>query len=122
MRVAVLVLSACAFAACASDPMLAARGAYSAGDYVAARAAIDELIADDGSNAHLWRAERSMVDLAQGQPKAAIAGLRSARDAYDDAEGSDALGWLGSVLLDDRQMRYQGYDYEKILLRALLGR
>ena len=121
MRVAVLVLSACAFAACASDPMLAARGAYSAGDYVAARAAIDELIADDGSNAHLWRAERSMVDLAQAQPKAAIAGLRSARDAYDDAEGSDALGWLGSVLLDDRQMRYQGYDYEKILLRALLG-
>lgn len=121
MRAAAFASLVFVLAACASDPMLAARGAFSAGDYDGARGAIEELIADDGSNAHLWRAERSMVDLAQRQPKAAIEVLRMARDAYDDAEGSDALGWLGSVLLDDRQMRYQGYDYEKVLLRALLG-
>ena len=107
--------------ACASDPMAAARESYSRGSYAEARGFVEELIADDASNAHLWRAERAMVDLALQQPKDAISALRAARDQYDDAEGSDALGWFGAMLLDDRQMRYQGYDYEKVLLRAMLG-
>lgn len=121
MRVLSIGFLLVVLAGCAADPMEAARVAYSSGDYAGARAGIVELIDSDPSNAHLWRAERAMVDLALREPKDAISALRTARDQYDDAEGSDALGWLGSVLLDDRQMRYQGYDYEKVLLRALLG-
>ncbi len=112
---------AVAFAGCATDPMPQVRQWYATGDYVLARDALAQQVANGGDDTHLYRAEKAILDLAVADPVAAVRELRAARDRYDELSGGDALGWFGSVLLDDRQLTYQGYDYEKVLLRALLA-
>ena len=77
------------------------------------------LVQDDSDNAHVWLLERAVASLALGDPKAAIADLRRARDRFQDDQGTDYSGWFQSVLLDDRSLEYQGADFEVVLIRAI---
>ena len=101
--------------------MVHVRGAYTAGDYEAAQHELDQLRRDDPGNAHVYALERSMTDLALGDAQAAEDDLRFARDRLDQLSSDDALAWLSSVMLDDRQLEYAGADYEQVLVRALLA-
>lgn len=107
---------------CAGDPMIKAREEFALGRYPEAHAEISRLIDDDPSNAHVYRLERSVVSLALGSPRDSIADLRAARDRLDDLRsGKDYAGWFTSVMLDDRQLEYDGADYEHVLVRAMLA-
>jgi hypothetical protein len=107
---------------CASDPMPEIRAAYYAGNYAWANEELGKLVQDDPSNAHVYRLERSMTELALLRPQDAEAELRRARDRLDDLAGStSATEWLASVMLDDRQLDYTGADYEHVLVRAMLA-
>lgn len=108
-------------AACASDPMHGARAAWAAGDFAQAAAQVRELEQGGGGNVHLWQLERGIAELAVGKPQDSVAALRAARDRLDDLAGKGAGEWFGSVLLDDRQLDFEGYDYEKVLVRAVLA-
>jgi hypothetical protein len=119
-----LILGAIAFlgVSCAGDPMVKAREDYALGRYPEAHAEISALIEDDPSSAHVWRLERSVVSLALGDPKGSVDDLRAARDRLDDLRsGTDYFGWFKSVMLDDRQLEYDGADYEHVLVRAMLA-
>ena len=107
--------------ACAGAPIEDARRSYALGDYAQAEQDLGKGLEADPSNAHVWRLEQGVVQLALGRPRDSIQNLRSARDRLDDLGGTNAAEWLGSVLLDDRQLDYAGYDYEHVLVRALLA-
>jgi len=104
---------------CAGDPMLQVRRDFASGRYELARIGLTELVQDDSDNAHVWLLERAVASLALGDPKAAIADLRRARDRFQDVQGTDYSGWFQSVLLDDRSLEYQGADFEVVLIRAI---
>lgn len=112
-----LGLSSCAI----SDPIGEFRASYAAGDYEGAREVLGQLLDDDSGNAHIYALERSITNLALGDPQAAENNLRFARDQLDKLGDNNALQWLSSVLLDDRQLEYGGADYEQVLVRAMLA-
>lgn len=92
---------------------------YEQGSYDAAR---DRLLAlEDGGDAHLYRAERGIVELARGEPGEATDALRASRDRMAELSSDSFFGSLGSMLLDDRQLDWSGADYEKVLIRAILA-
>ncbi len=62
-----------------------------------------------------------MAELALGNPAQAERALKSARDRFEDIAGHGAGEWFASVLLDDRQLDYEGADYEHVLVRAMLA-
>ncbi len=107
--------------ACASDPMPQIRRDFAAGRYDAARDALAAAEAAAGGDRHVYALERAVTELAVGDPDAAEAALRAARDRLDALQGGGALEWLGAVLLDERQTDYAGADYETVLVRALLA-
>ena len=121
MRAVVSLLILLAVAACATDPMPEIRAAYDAGDYRFAQERLRELQEDGGGDAHVYAMERALAEFAIGDPRAAESALRFARDRLDSLQGNDALAWLSSVLLDDRQLDYSGADYEQVMVRALLA-
>jgi hypothetical protein len=97
------------------------RRAYGAGNFEKASEMLAGLEKKDSSNAHLYGMERSLPLLALGQPAEAERELKRARDRLDALTGKGAFEWFSAMLLDDRQNDYEGADYEKVLVRALLS-
>lgn len=106
---------------CAGDPMVEVRRDFALGRYGAAYERVTEALEDAGGDAHLYRLERAIIALALRDTRSAIEDLRIARDRLDDVQGADWGGWVKSLFLDDRQLVYQGADYERVLVRALLA-
>ncbi len=115
------ILLICAAASCAGDPMAEVRAQYALGRYGAAYERVSEILRNAGSDEHLYRLERAIVALALRDPRRAVQDLRIARDRLDEVEGADWSGWIQSMFLDDRQLVYQGADYERVMVRALLA-
>ncbi|HHI79743.1 MAG TPA: hypothetical protein ENK02_07160 [Planctomycetes bacterium] len=106
---------------CSSSPMPEIRRAYASGNFQRASEMLASLEKRDPSNAHLYGMERSLPLLAMARPAEAEKELRNARDRLDELTGKGAWEWFSSMLLDDRQNDYEGADYEKVLVRALLS-
>jgi uncharacterized protein len=107
--------------ACASDPMIPVRAAYSAGEYESARDQLEALRKSDSDNAHLYGLELAVVQQALANPKAAVAVMRKARDTMDRLAEGNYTDWAASAFLDDRSTTYPGADYEHVLVRAMLA-
>ena len=108
-------------ASCAGGGSAKVRPGFDSGRYQESREKLTRLGRKDPRNEHLYLLERGVVSLALEQPADAVRDLRLARDRLDDLAGSDYSGWFQSVLLDDRQLAYQGADYEHVLVRAMLA-
>ena len=108
-------------ASCAGNSTGNVRRDFDAGLYGASYEKLTGLSRKDGRNEHLHLLERGMVSLALERPADAVRDLRLARDRLDDRSGTDYGGWLRSVMLDDRQLAFQGADYEHVLVRAMLA-
>ena len=108
-------------ASCAGGGSAKVRPGFDSGRYQESREKLTRLARKDPRNEHLYLLERGVVSLALEQPADAVRDLRLARDRLDDLAGSDYSGWFQSVLLDDRQLAYQGADYEHVLVRAMLA-
>ena len=106
---------------CSSSPMPEIRRAYSSGNFEKASEMLVGLEKSDPSNAHLYGMQRSLPLLALAKPAEAEKELRRARDRMDALTGKGAFEWFSAMLLDDRQNDYEGADYEKVLVRALLS-
>ncbi len=97
------------------------RRAYAGGNFEKASEMLADLEKSDPSNAHLYGMERSLPLLCLAKPGEAEKELRGARDRLDALSGKGAWEWFSAMLLDDRQNDYEGADYEKVLVRALLS-
>jgi hypothetical protein len=90
---------------------------------------LDQAVADideglkkgKAKEADVLKLERSIVDLAAGQPKAAEQTLREVRDHFDHLEQASAAESAMSMLTDAQAKSYAGEDYEKVLIRAFLA-
>lgn len=120
-RLLTLVGVALGVAACASDPMVGIREAYSVGDYRSAVDRLLELKKRDASNAHLYQLELGIAHQANLDPAAAVAVLRKARDTLDTKAEGSYTDWATSVFLDDRSTSYPAADYEHVLVRVMLA-
>ena len=115
------------------------RGFYHEGDFAAADAAVDKVIAKEADaqieevdrteatqvrsgkgDTYLLLLEKGMTQLALGQPKTAIELFRTARDELDAHYARDVKQYFASVVSDDRALDYQGADYEHIMVRVML--
>ncbi|MBK8979689.1 MAG: hypothetical protein IPM29_27635 [Planctomycetes bacterium] len=105
----------------ATDEMIEARQVYSAGDYVRANQLVEELVADGGSDAHVYQLEQGMTELALGDPDAAISCWRAARDKFDELAGEGFGETVAAWMSDDTELDYEGSTYERVLVRALLA-
>jgi uncharacterized protein len=65
--------------------------------------------------------DRSMVLLAQGQPREAERVLRTVRDKFDQLEETSYAEQGLSLLTDDNTQAYAGEDYERVLIRGFLA-
>ena len=109
------------FVSCAGGQRTNVRREFDEGRYQSSHEKLTGLVRKDGKNEHLYLLERGVVSLALDRAGDAVRDLRLARDRLDDLAGTDYGGWLSSMMLDDRQLAYQGADYEQVLVRAMLA-
>ena len=121
LKLALLPAAFLLLASCAGGGSAKVRPGFDSGRYQESREKLTRLGRKDPRNEHLYLLERGVVSMALEQPGEAVKELRLARDRLDDLAGSDYSGWFQSVLLDDRQLAYQGADYEHVLVRAMLA-
>jgi hypothetical protein len=91
------------------------------GDRVGVRDELAELAADAGGDAHVYQLNLGLAELALGDPAAAIAALRAARDGLDRSKAAGFADWVAASLADDRALPYEGWDYEHVLVRVMLA-
>lgn len=106
---------------CGGGQAVKVRREFDEGRYQSSHEKLTALGRKDRKNGHLYLLERGVVSLALERPADTVRDLRLARDSLDDLAGSDYGGWLRSMMLDDRQLAYQGADYEQVLVRAMLA-
>ena len=116
-----LVAGVFAVVSCSSPSLDSVRGSYRAGDYAAARDELARIAAEDRGNASLYALERGMVELALGDAETAVREWRRARDQLDEQAGIDVTERITSFLTDDRQLDFEAFDYEQVLVRAMLA-
>ncbi|MHC4934142.1 MAG: COG3014 family protein [Planctomycetota bacterium] len=131
-----LALSACR---AHSEKVAEFRAYYHEGDFGAADAAVDKVIAKESGaeveevdrteatqvrsgkgDTYLLLLEKGMTQLALGQPKTATQLFRTARDEMDAHCARNVKQYFASVMSDDRALDYQGADYEHIMVRVML--
>jgi hypothetical protein len=127
-----------------STKVEALRSEYGAGRYAEAEAVVDALLAEEAGLAPeavsgavfevaeidpskgevlLFLLEKSMLRLAQDDPRSAVTLLRLARDQLDENFQYDTGAFLGefsSMVGDDRARDYSGADYDHIMVRVML--
>jgi len=118
---AALTLTGLTLGACASDPMAPVRDAYWRGDYQSAWRQLQEVREDYADDRHLYDMELAVIANAVADPDAAVAALREARDRLDELGGRGFYESFAAMMLDDRSLDYEGADYEKVLVRAMLA-
>ena len=62
-----------------------------------------------------------MIELVQGNPRAAETRLRDIRDRFDHLEQKSLGESAASMWLDDQSRSYAGEDYEKVCIRCFLA-
>src|SRR4051812_4876583 len=73
------------------------------------------------SDADVLKLDRSIVQLAAGQPKQAEQTLREIRDRFDYLDQPAIAEKALSSLTDANHTAYHGEDYEKVLVRVFLA-
>ncbi len=97
------------------------REGFYSGDLQQAATTLDEGIKRDRHDIDVLLLERSMVELAEGNPKQSEQILRQVRDRFDYLEQASLGETALAVLTDDTRKSYSGEDYEKVLIRAFLS-
>lgn len=118
-----LVVTILAVSGCAShsDRVWIVRQEFQSGRLDAAREAVDKQLKGRKSETDVFLLDKAMIELASGHPKEAEKILRGVRDRFDEFEQKDAGEVTLSMLTDDNAQSYQGEDYEKVLIRAMLA-
>jgi uncharacterized protein len=97
------------------------REGFYSGDLQQAATAIDGGIKHDRHDTEVLLLERSIVELAEGNPKLSEQNLRQVRDRFDYLEQASLGETALAMLTDDTRKSYAGEDYEKVLIRAFLS-
>ncbi|HVC95943.1 MAG TPA: hypothetical protein VND64_19795 [Pirellulales bacterium] len=97
------------------------RESFYSGDLQQAAKTLDEGTKRDRHDIDVLLLERSMVELAEGNPKQSEQILRQVRDRFDYLEQASLGETALAVLTDDTRKSYSGEDYEKVLIRAFLS-
>ncbi len=119
---AAAVLGACLLlGGCASDPLVRIRADFDAGRYGVCEKELEEARRENPGDAHLYALDQGIVHLALEKPKETLKDLRFARDKLDELSGRGFFESFKALFLDDRQLDYEGADYEKVLVRAVLA-
>ncbi len=124
-----------------SDRLQAFRTSYGSGEFHAAEAEVDAVLAketgvdarlltqpralsrlpevssDDG---YLLLLEKGMARIGEDDADGAIDLFRRARNELDAHWRADAVDFMKSALIDDTQLDYAGADYEHVLVRVML--
>ncbi|HUY33227.1 MAG TPA: hypothetical protein VMV69_10635 [Pirellulales bacterium] len=101
--------------------LLTIRDGFYSGDLQQAAAALDEGIQRDRRDREVLSLERSIIELADGNPKGCEQTLRQVRDRFDYLEQASLGETVLATLTDDTRKSYAGEDYEKVLIRAFLS-
>lgn len=111
------------FAGCAThyDRIQPVRNDFYTGKLETARVSLTEQQKKHRGEADVLKLDLAMVELASGRPQEAERLLRSVRDRFDDFEQKSVAEGAASMIIDDRTVAYQGEDYEKVLIRAMLA-
>jgi len=101
--------------------LVSIREGFYSGDLQQAATTLDEGIKRDRHDVDVLLLERSMVELAEGNPKRSEQILRQVRDRFDYLEQASLGETALAALTDDTRKSYSGEDYEKVLIRAFLS-
>ncbi|HEX7450547.1 MAG TPA: hypothetical protein VF306_23505, partial [Pirellulales bacterium] len=118
---AVLPLALLAGCATHERRLLAVRDSFYAGDLPTAAETLDAGLKRGRRDREVLLLERSMIELAAGNPKACEQTLRGVRDRFDYLEQASLGESALTMLTDDTRKSYAGEDYEKVLIRAMLS-
>ncbi len=91
------------------------------GQMSACRDKLEKLAKSSRHDRDVVNLDLAVVDLLDGQPKAAEARLRDVRDRFDYLEQDSLTEKTVSMWTDDQVRSYAGEDYEKILVRVFLA-
>lgn len=103
------------------DRIQPVRNDYFTGRLEDARKALTEQQKKHRGESDVLKLDLAMVELASGRPQDAERLLRGVRDRFDDYEQKSLAEGAASLITDDRTIAYQGEDYEKVLIRAMLA-
>jgi uncharacterized protein len=104
-----------------SDRTIQLHNAYYDNQLLAAQQALAERLEREKANRDLLKLDQAMIELASGNAQAAEQALREVRDHFDELEGARPAETAAAYLFDDNRRAYEGEDYEKVLIRALLA-
>ena len=97
------------------------RGAYFSGDLETANRELSKVADSRSSSAKTAKLDLAMVELASGNPKAALNRFREVRDEFDEQSKVALVGDAASMLTDDRQRKYKPAGYEEVMLRSMMS-
>jgi len=123
LQFSAILLTAGMLSGCAShyDRVWLVREEFHQGHLQAAQEAIDKQLKKHKGESDVFLLDKAMIELTSGRPEEAEKILRGVRDRFDDYEQKDAVEITKSMLTDDNATAYQGEDYEKVLVRAMLA-
>jgi len=116
------LLLACV-AGCAShvDRLRPIRAEFHNGHVDTAGQLIDEQLPKHKRDGDVLKLDKSIIELTSGRPREAEKLLREVRDQFDHLEQAHVGEQALSFLTDDNALAYDGEDYEKVLVRAMLA-
>ena len=97
------------------------RGAYFSGDLETANRELSKVADSRSPSAKTAKLDLAMVELASGNPKAALNRFREARDEFDEQSKVALVSDAASMLTDDRQRKYKPAGYEEVMLRSMMS-
>jgi len=123
MRIQLVLLLLFSSIGCAThaDRAESIRAAFYNGDVAASLAQTDPETKKRSHDANVLQLDRAIVQLTSGEPAAAEQTLRLVRDKFDQLEDKSYINQAKSLFTDDRQLNYAGEEYERILIRVMLG-
>ncbi|TWU07604.1 hypothetical protein [Stieleria varia] len=98
-----------------------AREAFFAGDLQASRATLGEVIESNRRWSDASQLDLAIVDLADGNPRAAEQRLRQMRESFDALPAAAPLHEAASLVSDDTARPFRPAGYEEVMVRALLA-
>jgi tetratricopeptide (TPR) repeat protein len=95
--------------------------AYFSGDLETARTELEKVANSRSPLAKTAKLDLAMVELASGDPAAALKRLRESRDAFDEQTKLSLVGDAASMITDDRQRTYKPAGYEEVMIRSMMS-
>ena len=97
------------------------RGAYLGGDLTTAHLELSKVADSRSPLAKTAKLDLAMVELASGDPGAALKRLRESRDEFDEQIKLSLVGDAASMMTDDRQRQYKPAGYEQVMIRSMMS-